>query len=882
MRINLLGRFELQDDRGRAVPQPGPKRRALLAALALDLGRTVPAERLTGLLWGSSPPAAARSALQGHVTAVRRLLAAAAEGASPAGSIPEDPDGLHLVGRGSGYALLGHPDAVDAHRFERLCAAAYGEAATDAAGLLHTALALWRGPALDRCGSARLAAEAGPRLTVARWRAVERLAVETLARRDDPDGRMPEVVAQLRALLAAEPRRRTTAALLARCLERPGPSRESGAEGELARESFSFIGRAGELARLDAAVATADGRPLLLTGPAGVGKTRLAHAWADRRADRFPDGRHTVDLHGDGLHGDGLHGDGLHGDDTAPLTPSAALAALLRALGAAELPGGDAERAALLRALTAGRRMLLLLDDAGSAEQVEALLPGHPGVLVLVTGRARLTAELVARQGAVPLPLGALAPAEAVGLLAATAGAGRIAREPEAAARLVGLCDQLPLAVGLVGARIAAGGGGVAAVVAELAEERGKGSDGVAAALRVGRRTLRGEAARVLALTGLLPGAGIDERDVAALGEVPASRARDLLAGLAAARFAESDGPGRYGRPGPVRRYAAELAAALPAVERAAALGRLLGCWADSAEAASVAEGPDSTYDTADQGDAVAWFRRARPALAALARAGAAHGLDAEVWRLAHGCGPLHYQDGAHLDEWEELAREGLAAAERLGDRAARLRLRTDLGLALVSRKRFTEAAAVAGQAVADAAETADTAVRDRCLTALAGTLAASGRGYEAIAVLERVVASCEAGGDGPSTARALDHLAHCLHRVGEAERGLAYTDRALDLLRDHPGDPLHGTLRFSRAEALRVLGRVEEALGASCEALAFAEKHHDTRLTLLALDFNGALLAELGRRDEAADHWRRALALHTAEGHPNPALARRLVALDE
>ncbi|MER6360477.1 BTAD domain-containing putative transcriptional regulator [Kitasatospora sp. NPDC001527] len=886
MRINLLGRFELQDDHGRVLPLPGPKRRALLAALALELGRTVPAERLGTLLWGGAPPATARSALQSHVTAVRRLLAAAADGTAPPGGIAEDPDGLHLVTRDDGYALLGHPDAVDAHRFERLCAAA-GANAADPGGLLRTALALWRGPALDGCGSARLAAEAGPRLTAARWWAVERFAAEALLGRDGVDERIPQAVAELTALLAAEPRRGRAAALLARCLERPAPPADPGAAPEAGRVPGGpgvFVGRAGELARLDAAAATADGRPLLLTGPAGVGKTRLARAWAEHRAGRFPDGRHTLDLHGE--------------DGATALTPAAALARLLRELGAGgdDLPADTAGRAALLRTLTAGRRLLLLLDDARSAEQVEPLLPGHREVLVLVTGRSRLTADLVARQGAVPLPLGAPAPAEAVGLLAAAAGAGRVAREPEAAAPLAALCDQLPFAVGLVGARLAAGGGSAAGLVEELREERRAGADGVTAALAVAWRGLSPEAGRALALTGLLPGSGIDARDLAALGALPPPRARELLAALAAARLVEETGPGRFDRPGAVRRYAVERAAWLPAEERAAALRRLLDQWADTAEAAAEAVGEavgqadgGGSCAPADQDGPVAWFPRVRRVLTAVARAGAAHGLDPEVWRLAHGCGPLHYHDGAHPEAWEELAREGLAAAERLGDRTARLLLRTDLGLALVCRKRFTEAAGVAEQAVAeaggaeDAAEDSaeDSAVRDRCLTALAGTLAASGRGYQAIAVLERVVASCEARGDGASTARALDHLAHCLHRVGEAERGLAHTDRALDLVRDRPDDPLQRTLRFSRAEALRLLGRVEEALAAADEALALAEKQDDTRLALLALDFNGALLAGLGRPAEAADHWRRALALHTAEGRPNAALARRLAALE-
>ncbi|MFB6892820.1 BTAD domain-containing putative transcriptional regulator [Kitasatospora sp. NPDC056327] len=1197
MRINLLGRFEVQDDHGRVLPQPGPKRRALLAALALELGRTVPAERLMDLLWNGAPPSTARSALQGHVTAVRRLLADAADGGPATGSIAEDPDGLHLVTRDGGYALLGHPDAVDAHRFARLCAAAE-QSAAEAAVLLRTALALWRGPALDRCGSTRLAAEAGPRLTAARERAAERLAGGR------PTG---------------------------------GPRTGGGADG--------FLGRAGDLARLDTAAADADGRPLLLTGPVGVGKTRLARRWADLRAGLFPDGRYAVDLQGDDPGSD---------DDTIAAT---ALAALLRDLGAGELPADTDERAALLRTLTAGRRLLLLLDNAGSAEQVEPLLPGHSEVLVVVTGRSPLTG-LVAREGAVALPLGGLAPAEAVGLLAAVTGTGQVAREPEAAARVAALCDHLPLALRVAGARLAAdpatsvaelaeelawasgrfgpgeapGGGGSVeaasdgggagggptgvvgatvrglsgtglgavavavagegapvpggsdggrvgppgeaaagesaqavpegtpggglsgaapgAVVAEeeevagplgggarvspvvegsavrgpvadgddgsgsrqepLAEEdlagdaarvasswvavvggvgpgrprgplpeedlagdaepiapeaavdaaaasgvqrvvrveegdaasgddrgaasgvrqavsaedpageplrvesgeapdggaavgAGKGLwageeavgesvrivpgedgagaarqvppaeedgdasgdgrqaspgvagtpardaaagrggvlrraqgplperelkedpggdpvrpvpsgapgggvlgagqgaragaggavrpgvDGVVAAIGVGRRALPVEVGRVFALTGLVPGAGLDPEAVAAVAGLSAARAREVLDRLAVARLVEEDGPAWFGRPEPVRRAAAEAAAGLPAVERTAAVRRLLGRWTQIAEAACDASGePGSTAggpspgSPAGPGDGTGWFRRERRALSALARLGAAYGLDAEVWRLAHACGPLHYQDGAHLDAWEELARTGLAAAERLGDRAARVRLRTDLALALVSRQRFTDAAAVAEPAVADAAELGDTAVRDRCLTALAGILAASGRCYGAIAVLERVVASCEARADGPATARALDHLAHCLHRVGETERGLALTERALDTVRDRIGDPLQGALRFSRAEALRVLGREEEALAASGEALALAEERGDTRLLLLALDFNGAVLAELGRPEEAAHCWRRALELHAAEGRAHPALERRLAALRE
>ncbi|MET8629441.1 BTAD domain-containing putative transcriptional regulator [Kitasatospora sp. NPDC004669] len=605
MRVRLLGRVELRCGQGRPVALAGARRRAVLALLASELNGHVPVERLLDTVWEGAPPPTARAALQGHVSAVRRSLG----------------EGLTLLTRAQGYVLVGEPDLVDAKHFERLTAAAEETADTGrAVALLREALDLWDGPALTDCGSRTLTETTGRRLDTTRALAVERLAERLLT-----VGRGTEALDDLRAAVTADPLREPAAALLVRCLHQAGRAADARAAQEraqarlaahgltpghllrraaeavdpparaanrsadrpagpgdtLPRPGTGLVGRAAELRRLDEAACRAEGRPVLVTGVAGAGKSSLVLHWAHARADRFPDGRIHLDLRGFG--------------EEEPLTPAAGLALLLARLGVpvAELPEDPAHAAALYRRLTEGRRLLLVLDGARSAEQVEPLLPGTPEPVVVVTSRSRL-ADLVVREAAIPLPVAGLPEEEAVELLGRIAGPERITADPGAARRLAALCDRLPLALRVAGARLASR---PTWTLGDLVREMSDRSTGLAAlatggtlgmAAALGRtvRALPAEARRLFTLSGLHPGGTLDSAAAAALAGVPRARARELLAELDAAHLVQESSPGRFRGDRLAGLYAAELAAELPDRDRAEATRRLLDHAVDAAGSA--------------------------------------------------------------------------------------------------------------------------------------------------------------------------------------------------------------------------------------------------------------------------------------------------------
>jgi len=214
---------------------------------------------------------------------------------------------------------------------------------------------------------------------------------------------------------------------------------------QLPADVSGFTGRARELEALDAMLAAADGPAgaaavCAVAGAAGVGKTALAVHWSHRVAARFSDGQLYANLRG----------------HATPTRPIEALARFLRALGVPgeRVPADVDEAGALFRSVVAGRRMLILLDDARDAEQVRPLLPGSPECLTLVTSRDRL-GGLIARDGARPLAMAALADGEAHRLLATLLGATRVAAEPRATAEVARLCGNLPLALRLAAADLA-------------------------------------------------------------------------------------------------------------------------------------------------------------------------------------------------------------------------------------------------------------------------------------------------------------------------------------------------------------------------------------------------------------------------------------------
>jgi DNA-binding SARP family transcriptional activator len=417
MQFCLLGPLLVR--RGDAVvPVPAAKHRVLLAALLLESGRPVGLDELTEVLWGPAPPVTARVSLQNYVMRLRRILA--------------DDGPPRIVTQPGGYLINVGPGELDVIQFESALAAgrsaARAGAWADAAAVLAGGLALWRGEPLSAVPSEVLLAREVPRLAELRLQALEaRIDAELHL------GRAAEVIVELRGLVAAQPLRERLHALLMTALARDGQQAgalaayqaarrvlvdELGAEPgpELQRLQQQVLvgpqaerpprlppvparlsGRDAELAALTALLDQAAGTVVIsvIAGPAGAGKTALAVRWARLVADRFPDGQLYLNLRG--------HGPG------APVTAATALGRFLGALGvpAPGIPAEPEERAARYRSLLAGRRVLVVLDDAASAEHVRPLLPGAAGCAALVTSRDPLVG-LVARDGARRLDLGPL------------------------------------------------------------------------------------------------------------------------------------------------------------------------------------------------------------------------------------------------------------------------------------------------------------------------------------------------------------------------------------------------------------------------------------------------------------------------------------------
>lgn len=348
-----------------------------------------------------------------------------------------------------------------------------------------------------------------------------------------------------------------------------------------------FTSRTAELGRLRklAADVAGHGGPVVISaidGAAGVGKTALAVTFAHQVARDFPDGQLFIDLRG-------------HDPYLPPLPPSSALGQLLRALGIDRAAAGSAdELASLFRSAVAGRRMLIVLDNAAQAEQVRPLLPGQAGCLVLVTSRSRL-AGLVVRDGASSELLGLLMPGEGAELFTRLSGASGSA-DREAIGDIVRLCGNLPLAIRIAAYRSGEDNGQLAGLAARLADKdtvldylsTGDVQTGVRAAFSLSYRCLPAPCARLFRLLGLHAGAEFTLLAAAALaGADPAEAGRGLTA-LAGCHLAEVVSQGRYRLHDLLRVYAGECAKAeeTPA-ELSFAVARMSAWYLHSASAAA-------------------------------------------------------------------------------------------------------------------------------------------------------------------------------------------------------------------------------------------------------------------------------------------------------
>jgi tetratricopeptide (TPR) repeat protein/transcriptional regulator with XRE-family HTH domain len=445
-----------------------------------------------------------------------------------------------------------------------------------------------------------------------------------------------------------------------------------------------FVGRADELAALTGLLEEANGVSgavviAAIAGTAGVGKTGLATQWAHQVADRFPDGQLYVNLRGY--------------DPGPPVSPADALAAFLRALGVPgrDIPAEMGERAARYRSLLAGRRILILLDNARDADQVRPLLPGTAGCLAVLTSRDSL-AGLVARDGARRIELDVLPLPDAVSLLRGLVGA-RMDADPGAASVLAELCCRLPLAL-RVAAELAAARPRVslAGLAAELADQQrrldlldagGDQATAIQTVLSWSDQQLDPAAARAFRLLGLHPGPDVDAHAMAALTVTAPQEASRRLGRLARAHLIQPTTPGRYGMHDLLRRYAADRAViTMTLQEREEARARLLDflqCTAIRAEAlcqretrsTAIARYRSAAYtapEFTNSDQAQAWLHAERPTLLACLDQVTAEGQQARVSALTAGLAHLLRTDGP----WAEArVRHATAAhaAHDLGDR---------------------------------------------------------------------------------------------------------------------------------------------------------------------------------------------------------------------
>ena len=576
----------------------------------------------------------------------------------------------------------------------------------------------------------------------------------------------------------------------------------------LPRDIASFTGRAGELRQLEAGAGP--GGIWVIGGMAGVGKTAFTVRAARQLAPRFPDGQVFLPLH-------------AHTAGQQPVQPADALASLLQTIGIApaQIPPSVQARASMWRDRVGGQRLLLLLDDAASSDQVRPLLPGTGDALVLITSRRHLTALEDARF----ISLDTLPPGDAAALLARLATRPGLDPADPAIAEIAALCGRLPLALGMLARQLYHHPAwSPAELAADLAAARDRLSlmhaenRSVAAALDRSYQDLTAPEQAMFRCLGLHPGSDFDAYAAAALAGVTVTEARRDLEGLYDHYLLIETARGRYRFHDLIREHARALAATSPPADRDAATGRLLDYFLQAARTAGQhlasstaatgppAAAPPSVRPITGRDDALSWLNAERLNLHAVAGYAAASGMPAHAAGIPAAMHEFMRSQG-HWDQALSLHHAALQAARDAGNQLAEARALTDLGDMQFLTDDYPAAEATLNRALEVYRGLGDRLGEARALTALGAVQHATGDTPAAVASLTRALGLYQSLADQLGEASALTSLGAIQQATGDAPAATASLTRALQLYTEAGS-------QLGQASALAELGTVRCAAG--------------------------------------------------------------------
>jgi DNA-binding SARP family transcriptional activator/Tfp pilus assembly protein PilF len=920
--IALLGEVTAQVDR-RVVDLGPARQRCVLAALAVDAGRLVSAEQVMRRVWGANTPRRGRATLHSHISRLRAALG----------------DALVIVHRSDGYMLVTDraDQVVDLLRFRVLCEQARGVGEdTRKVALLTDALSLWRGDPLAGLSGEWVDGE-GDRWLQERW-AAEHDLVDAQLR----IGRGQDLVANLSAHTAQHPWDERVAAQYMLALHRAGRTADALSHYRELRQRLveelgtdpgtplqnlhrqilaadpsliptpastatkpvaiprqlpavpvPFVGRRDDLGRLDANLrarsphslsergdrsdsTTADvpgGGMVVISaigGAGGIGKSWLAVHWAHQRLDQFPDGQLFVDLRG-------------FSPDSTPLAPAVAVRGFLDALGVdpGRVPVDPQAQTGLLRSLVAGKRMLMVLDNAADTEQVEPLLPGGDSCTVVVTSRRILTG-LVTRHGARHLTLDPLSDSEARALLTQRLGSVRVAAEPTATSELVGLCGGLPLALGIIAGRAQTQPNGLLAEFAAELRSLGVGaldSDDPSASLPTvlswSLRHLTKQQRQVFALLGIAPGRDTGRPAATALTGLPEREAHAVLHALVDASLIDQTPDGRYGMHDLVHAYATTIADNLPIQMRDAALRRVLDFYTHTAHVAdhllyphrdSPRLDPSTSgvrpHPLPDAAAALAWFDTEHTCLLAAHHTATTRHWHAAVWHLAWSLDTFHFRRG-HRHDRLTVWRAAADAAAHLPDPTTRTRAHRLLGYAYTDLEHLDNAIDHLYEALTLAEQDQEPTHQARTHRALAWIWERMGDDRQALQHARRALDLHRSLGQPVEEARALNAVGWYTARLGDYQAARAYCQKALDVHRRHHNHDGEANTLDSLGYIDHNSGRHRQSIDRYQHALTLRRDLGNTNEVANTLEKLGHPHTALGEHEHARTVWREALQLY-------------------